>query len=75
VVPTGTTYVSNSLTVGGVGAGGQCVLNGTIEDDDTVGPDESDPYGGSFDGTTVKATLPALIAGTSLTAAFLVKVD
>ncbi len=75
VVPTGTTYVSNSLTVGGVGAGGQCVLNGTIEDDDTVGPDESDPYGGSFDGTTVRATLPALIAGTSLTAAFLVKVD
>lgn len=75
VVPAGTTYVSNSLSVGGVGAGNQCVLNGTLEDDDTTGPDESDPYGGSFDGTTVQAHIPALIAGGSLTAAFLVKIN
>lgn len=74
-VPAGTTYVHNSLTVGGVGAGNQCVLNGTIEDDDTIGADETDLYGGSFDGTTVKANIPSMTAGSSLTAAFLVKVN
>ncbi|MET0136984.1 MAG: proprotein convertase, P, partial [Sphingobium sp.] len=74
-VPAGTTYVSNSLSVGGVGAGNQCILNGTTEDDDIIGADETDLYGGSFDGTTVKASMPSLTAGTSLTAAFLVKVN
>lgn len=74
-VPTGTTYVANSLQVGGVGAGGQCVLNGTTEDDDTTGADETDLYGGSFDGTTVKGVIPTLIAGVSLTAAFRVTVN
>jgi uncharacterized repeat protein (TIGR01451 family) len=74
-VPAGTTYISNSLSVGGVGAGGQCVLNGTTEDDDTSGADETDLYGGSFNGTTVRGDIPTLIAGTSLTAAFRVTVN
>ncbi|MES2453047.1 MAG: hypothetical protein V4610_21035 [Pseudomonadota bacterium] len=69
-VPANTTYVSNSLTVGGLGVGGQCVLNGTIEDDDTTGPDESDPYGGSFDGTTVRATFGSVLPLIPLTASF-----
>lgn len=75
LVPTGTTYVANSLSVGGVGSGGQCVLNGTTEDDDTTGADETDLYGGSFDGTTVRGNIANMIAGLSLTAAFRVTVN
>jgi uncharacterized repeat protein (TIGR01451 family) len=74
-VPANTTYVSNSLTVGGLGVGGQCVLNGTIEDDNATGADESDPYGGSFDGTTVRATLPSVLPNVPLTVAFRVTVN
>jgi len=74
-VPTGTTYIPNSLSVGGVGSGGQCVLNGTTEDDDTTGADETDLYGGSFNGTTVRGDIPTLPVGTSLTAAFRVTVN
>ncbi|SEM76933.1 conserved repeat domain-containing protein [Sphingomonas gellani] len=59
-LPANTDYISNSLTVGGIGTGDTCVLNGSIEDDDAVGADESDPYGGSFDGATVRATLPSV---------------
>ncbi|MBX3563612.1 MAG: DUF11 domain-containing protein [Sphingomonas sp.] len=70
VVPANMTYVSNSLTVGGLGVGGQCVLNGTIEDDDATGADESDPYGGSFDGTTVRATIGTVLPLVPLTVAF-----
>jgi uncharacterized repeat protein (TIGR01451 family) len=74
-VPAGTTYIANSLSVGGVGTGGECVLNGTTEDDDTTGADETDLYGGSFDGTTVKGNIANMIAGLSLTAAFRVTVN
>jgi uncharacterized repeat protein (TIGR01451 family) len=74
-VPAGTTYISNSLTVGGLGVGGQCVLNGTIEDDDATGADETDLYGGSFDGTTVHAVIPLLTTLVPLTAAFRVTVN
>ncbi len=55
LLPANTTYVPNSLTVGGLGVGGACVLNGTIEDDNATSADETDLYGGSFDGTTVHA--------------------
>jgi len=69
-LPANTTYVPNSLTVGGLGVGGQCVLNGTIEDDDATGADETDLYGGSFDGTTVHATFGNVLPVVPLTAAF-----
>ncbi|WBO23150.1 DUF11 domain-containing protein [Sphingomonas abietis] len=61
-LPANVTFVSGSLNVGGTGAGGVCGAGGTQEDDDAVGPDESDPNGGSFDGTTVRAMLPLLAA-------------
>jgi uncharacterized repeat protein (TIGR01451 family) len=69
-LPANMTYVSNSLTVGGLGVGGQCVLNGTIEDDNATGADETDLYGGSFDGTTVRAHLGTVTALVPLTVAF-----
>ncbi|RYY27118.1 MAG: DUF11 domain-containing protein [Sphingomonadales bacterium] len=69
-LPANTTYVSNSLTVGGLGVGGACVLNGTIEDDNATGADETDLYGGSFDGTNVRATLGSVLPLVPLTVAF-----
>lgn len=74
-LPANTTYVANSLTVGGLGVGGQCVLNGTIEDDNATGADESDLYGGSFDGTTVHATVGSVLPLVPLTVAFRVTVN
>jgi uncharacterized repeat protein (TIGR01451 family) len=74
-LPANTTYVSNSLTVGGLGVGGQCVLNGTTEDDNATGADETDLYGGSFDGTTVRATLGSVLPLVPLTVAFRVTVN
>jgi uncharacterized repeat protein (TIGR01451 family) len=74
-IPANTTYVPDSLQVGGVGIGGACVLNGTIEDDDTTGGDETDLYGGSFDGTRVRGVIPNMLPGVSLTAAFRVIIN
>ena len=74
-LPAHTAYVANSLRVGGVATGGQCVLNGSVEDDDATGADESDPYGGSFDGTTVRATLPTLTTVLPLAISFQVTLN
>lgn len=74
-LPANTTYVANSLTVGGLGVGGQCVLNGTIEDDNATGADETDLYGGSFDGTTVHATVGSVLPLVPLTVSFRVTID
>jgi len=70
-VPANVTYVPGSLTVGGASVLGSCVL-GSAEDDDTVGADESDPNGGSFDtaSTTVHAMIPTLTPGLPETVAF-----
>ena len=74
-VPANTTYVANSLVVGPAGALGVCVAGGTSEDDNTTGADESDPYGGSLDGTTVLATLPSITPLVPLAASFRVTVN
>jgi len=52
-----------------------CTLLGSTEDDDTTGADESDPYGGSFDGTTVRANIPSLGVNAPVAAAFRVTVN
>ncbi|QUT08337.1 DUF11 domain-containing protein [Sphingobium phenoxybenzoativorans] len=74
-VPAGTTYISNSLNVGAPGIAGACTLAGSTEDDDTSGADESDPYGGSFDGTTVRANISSLGVNAPVAAAFRVTVN
>jgi uncharacterized repeat protein (TIGR01451 family) len=57
-IPANTTFVPGSINVGT--AGGQCILLGTVEDDNDTGADETDLYGGSFDGTTVRAKIPSV---------------
>lgn len=74
-IPAGTSYISDSLTVGGIGLGNTCILNGTIEDDDTSGLDESDLYGGSFDGTKITANIPSLTTILPLNVAFRVTIN
>ncbi|MEI9903573.1 MAG: DUF11 domain-containing protein [Asticcacaulis sp.] len=69
-VPADTTYVANSLSVGGTTLLGACLPDGTPEDDNATGADETDLYGGSSDGTTVQAQIPLILPGTTLTARF-----
>lgn len=74
VIPANTTYVPGSITVGGIGTAGVCVLNGQpVADNGST----TTPYSGSFNtGTkTVTATIPTLAGGTSLAASFRVTVN
>lgn len=74
-IPANTTYVPGSLYVGGTTLIGECVLDGTFEDDDAVGADETDLNGGNFDGTNIKATIPLILPGTTATARFRVTLN
>jgi uncharacterized repeat protein (TIGR01451 family) len=74
-IPTNTTYVANSLYVGGTTLLGECVIDGTPEDDNATGADEIDLNGGSSDGTTVLATMPLILPGTTATARFRVTLN
>ena len=75
VVPANTTYVPNSITVGGLGTGGVCVLNGFPQRDD--GSNTVGPYTGSYNATnrTVTANIPLVAGGTSLSASFQVVIN
>lgn len=74
-VPAGTTFVPGSLHVGGTTLLGACVADGTLEDDNATGSDETDLNSGSFDGTDVRAGIPTIPPGITLTARFRVTVD
>ena len=75
VVPPNTTYVPGSLTIGGLGTGGVCLVNGFPQNDD--GSNTLGPYRGSYDaGTrTITATVPTLLGGTSVAASFRVTIN
>ena len=75
VIPANTTYVPGSLTVGGIGGGGVCLVNGFPQNDD--GSNTTGPYRGSYNaGTrTVTATIPTLLGGTSVAASFRVTIN
>jgi len=74
-VPANSTFVPGSIAVGTSGILGACILLGTSEDDNDTGSDETDLYGGSFDGTTVRAKLPSVASGTSMSVSFRVTVN
>ncbi|MCV0382777.1 MAG: hypothetical protein K5799_04870 [Erythrobacter sp.] len=69
-LPVTTTYIPGSLR-----SGATCQTATTVEDDDAVGADESDPYGASFAGGTVTATTPSLALGTGFAIKFRATVD
>jgi uncharacterized repeat protein (TIGR01451 family) len=74
IVPAHTTYVPGSLSVGGIGANGVCLLNGVSIADNGSG---TGAYRGSYDaGTrTVTATIASVPGGTSIAASFRVTID
>ncbi|MBJ7438674.1 MAG: DUF11 domain-containing protein [Sphingopyxis sp.] len=69
-LPATTTFVAGSLRSGSTCAGAT-----TIEDADTAGADESDPFGASVTGTSVAATAPTLAPGAALAVAFDVTIN
>ncbi len=69
-IPANTTYLPGSIFVGGTLLAGACVLDGTPEDDNATGIDETDLNGGSSDGASVTATLPLVLPTTTATARF-----
>lgn len=74
-VPANSTFVPGSIAVGTSGLLGSCILLGTSEDDNDNGADETDLYGGSFDGTTMRAKLPSVAPLTSMSVSFRVTVN
>ncbi len=74
IIPVGTTYVPGTITVGGIGAGGVCLIGGTTVADDGS---STGTYTGSFNtGTkTVTANIPLLAGGTSIAASFRVTIN
>ena len=75
VVPANTTYVPGSLSVGGIGTGGVCLVNGIPQNDD--GSNTTGPYRGSYNAATrtVAATIPTLPGATSVAASFRVTIN
>jgi uncharacterized repeat protein (TIGR01451 family) len=75
-LPGNMTYVPGSIVVGTAGVGGaNCILLGTSEDDDATGADETDLYGGSWDGTTVRAMMPQVTTLVPMAVQFQATVD
>lgn len=59
-LPTTTTYEAGSLR-----SGATCGAASTVEDDNSVGTDESDPVGASASGGTISFIIPSLAGGAS----------
>lgn len=74
IVPANTTYIPGSLSVGGIGTNGVCLVNGVSIADNGSG---TGTYRGSYDaGTrTVTATIASVPGGTSVAASFRVTID
>jgi uncharacterized repeat protein (TIGR01451 family) len=74
-VPLNTTFSSGTIVAGGTVTGAVCNADGTDEDDNATGADESDPNGGNITGTTVTTTVPSVPAGTTVTSRFRVTIN
>jgi len=74
-LPGNTTFVAGSITAGGTVTAGVCNADGTAEDDNAAGADESDPNGGSFAAGVVSTTVPSVAAGATTTTRFRVTIN
>jgi uncharacterized repeat protein (TIGR01451 family) len=78
LVPANTTYAAGTIFAGGTVTAGVCNNDGTAEDDNNTGADETDPNGGSFGivtANTVAAVIPSVPAAATTTARFRVTVN
>ena len=64
-LPVKFTYAAGTMT-----SGASCAAATTAEDDDNIGPDESDPYGASISGTTIAATATSIAASSGFALKF-----
>lgn len=64
-LPANVTYVAGSMR-----SGSNCAGASTVEDDDAVGADESDPLGASITGTTVSFRTAYMTSATSIALTF-----
>ncbi len=64
-----------NFVAGSILTGTSCAGAATTEDDDASGADESDPFGGAFNGTVITATATALAPATSFATVFLAVVN
>ena len=64
-IPGDVTFVSGSMR-----SGTSCATATTIEDDDDVGGDESNPFGMSISGTTITGVTATLLPGATFAMVF-----
>lgn len=69
-IPPNTTYVPNSMT-----SGPTCANTTTFEDDNALGPDETDPHGASFEGSSITVSTATMPNANSFAVAFQVTID
>lgn len=76
VIPVNTTYDPRSISIGGLGVGTACVLDGFAANDDGSAIPLTNYVGSYTAGTrTVKATIPLLLGGTSAAVSFRVTIN
>lgn len=64
-----------SFVTGSMASGSNCSNTPTVEDDNAMGPDESDPLGASISGVSLIATANSLAPSTAFALTFQVTVD
>jgi uncharacterized repeat protein (TIGR01451 family) len=74
-VPGNTTFVAGSIFAAGTVTAGACNADGTAEDDDNAGADETDPNGGNITAGTVSTMVPSVAAGATTASRFRVTIN
>jgi uncharacterized repeat protein (TIGR01451 family) len=70
VIPAMESYVTGSML-----SGTSCAGAATIEDDDNVGADETDPFGMAISGSTITGNTPSLAPGATFAMVFRVTIN
>jgi uncharacterized repeat protein (TIGR01451 family) len=65
IVPLNTAYVAESMR-----SGTDCASAATVEDDNSTGADETDPYGASISGTTISISTASMASAASFAITF-----
>ncbi len=59
-----------TFVLGSMRSGTSCATAATVEDDNNIGTDETDPVGASITGTNIRITSPSLAAGSTFAVTF-----
>lgn len=65
VLPANTSFIASSIR-----SGTSCASATTVEDDDNIGANETDPFGANYTGNTVTGIAPTLAVGASVAIVF-----